>query len=153
MHMRGLGWRRACGLLVVALVAAACGGGTQSSSSTSGSKGPISIWYSNNAQEVQWGKAVVAAWNTSHPTEQGTGQEIPAGKTSQEVIGAAITAGPTPCLIYNPAPGSVPGWQLQGGLVNLSSFSDGNSYIDARTGSAAAPYKSPDGNFYRSEEH
>jgi multiple sugar transport system substrate-binding protein len=146
---RGLGWRRACGLLVVALVAAACGGSTQSSSSTSASKGPISIWYSNNAQEVTWGEAVVAAWNKDHPSEQVAGQQIPAGKTSEEVIGAAITAGTTPCLIYNTAPGSVPGWQLQGGLVNLSSFSDGNSYIDARTGSAAAPYKSPDGNFYQ----
>lgn len=147
--MRGMGWRRACSLVAVALVVAACGSSVQSSSQASAAKGPITIWYSNNAQEVTWGEAVVAAWNKDHPSEQVTGQQIPAGKTSEEVIGAAITAGTTPCLIYNTAPGSVPGWQQQGGLVALSSFSDGDSYINARTGSAAAQFKSPDGKFYQ----
>jgi multiple sugar transport system substrate-binding protein len=147
--MRGMGWRRACSLVAVALVAAACGSSAQSSSQASAGKGPIAIWYSNNAQEVTWGEAVVAAWNKDHPSEQVTGQQIPAGKTSEEVIGAAITAGTTPCLIYNTAPGSVPGWQQQGGLVALSNFSDGDSYINARTGSAAGQFKSPDGKFYQ----
>ena len=149
--MRGMGWRRACSLVAVALVAAACGSSAQSSSGSqaSAAKGPIAIWYSNNAQEVTWGEAVVAAWNKDHPSEQVTGQQIPAGKTSEEVIGAAITAGTTPCLIYNSAPGSVPGWQQQGGLVALSNFSDGDSYINARTGSAAGQFKSPDGKFYQ----
>jgi multiple sugar transport system substrate-binding protein len=147
--MRGIGWRRTCTVLVVALVTAACGGSVPSSSQTSAAKGPIAIWYSNNAEEVTWGAAVVAAWNKDHPSEQVTGQQIPAGKTSEEVIGAAITAGTTPCLIYNTAPGSVPGWQQQGGLVALSNFSDGDSYINARTGSSAAQFKSPDGKFYQ----
>jgi multiple sugar transport system substrate-binding protein len=147
--MRGIGWRRTCTVLVVALIAAACGGSVPSSSQTSAAKGPIAIWYSNNAEEVTWGEAVVAAWNKDHPSEQVTGQQIPAGKTSEEVIGAAITAGTTPCLIYNTAPGSVPGWQQQGGLVGLSNFSDGDSYINARTGSSAAQFKSPDGKFYQ----
>jgi len=149
--VRGMGWRRACSLVAVALVVAACGSSTQSSSSSqaAGTKGPITIWYSNNAPEVQWGKAVVAAWNTAHPSEPVTGQEIPAGKTSEEVIGAAITAGTTPCLIYNTAPAAVPGWQQQGGLVALSNFSDGDSYINARTGSAAGQFKSADGKFYQ----
>ena len=147
--MRGIGWRRTCTVLVVALVTAACGGSVPSSSQTSAAKGPIAIWYSNNAEEVTWGQAVVAAWNKDHPSEQVTGQQIPAGKTSEEVIGAAITAGTTPCLIYNTAPGSVPGWQQQGGLVGLSNFSDGDSYINARTGSSAAQFKSPDGKFYQ----
>jgi len=147
--MRRIGWRRTCTVLVVALVTAACGGSVPSSSQTSAAKGPIAIWYSNNAEEVTWGEAVVAAWNKDHPSEQVTGQQIPAGKTSEEVIGAAITAGTTPCLIYNTAPGSVPGWQQQGGLVGLSNFSDGDSYINARTGSGAAQFKSPDGKFYQ----
>jgi len=38
--------------------------------------GPIQIWYSNNGQEVQWGEAMVAAWNKDHPNEQVTGQQI-----------------------------------------------------------------------------
>jgi multiple sugar transport system substrate-binding protein len=134
-------------------VATACGGGGGSSSS-GGSKattahGPISIWYSNNAQEVAWGQQMVAAWNSAHPSEKVSAQQIPAGKSSEEVIGAAITAGSEPCLIYNTSPASVPTFQQQGGLVSLSGFADGKSYIEARTGSQAAQYKSPDGNYYQ----
>ena len=33
---------------------------------TTGATGPIKIWYSNNAEEVAWGKAMVDAWNKDH---------------------------------------------------------------------------------------
>ncbi|QTE30182.1 extracellular solute-binding protein [Pengzhenrongella sicca] len=131
---------------------AACGTGTGSSDSgadSAGASGPIKIWYSNNPNEVAWGEAVVTAWNADHPDEQVTGQEIPAGRSSEEVIGAAITAGNTPCLIYNTAPVAVPAFQKQGGLVNLSSFPDGAEYIEARTGEAASQYASADGDYYQ----
>src|SRR3984893_5892902 len=147
--MRGIPWRWVGGALAMALALAACGGGNQTSSQAAGARGPIQVWYSNNAQEVQWGTAMVAAWNKDHPKEQVTGQQIPAGKSSEEVIGAASTAGTTPCLIYNPSPASVPQFQKQGGLVSLSDFSDANSYIDSRAGSRAAQYKSPDGKYYQ----
>ena len=70
--------------------------------------GPITIWLSNNAFEVEWGTAMVEAWNAEHPDEEITAQEIPAGRTSEEVIGAAITAGNAPCLVFNTAPAAVP---------------------------------------------
>jgi multiple sugar transport system substrate-binding protein len=78
-----------------------------------------------------------------------SGEQIPAGKSSEEVIGAAITAGTTPCLIFNTAPAAVPQFQKQGGLVSLTSFSDGNSFIEGRTGSGASQYKSTDGSYYQ----
>lgn len=132
----------------------ACGGGGKSGggSSSSGATqahGPINVWLSNNAQEVTWGKQMVAAWNAAHPSEIVTAQQIPAGKTSEEVIGAAITAGSEPCLIYNTSPASVPTFQQQGGLVALDSFTDGASYISTRTGATGDQYKSPDGKFYQ----
>jgi multiple sugar transport system substrate-binding protein len=127
--------------------AGASGGNATSAATTA--HGPISIWYSNNASEVTWGKQIVAGWNTAHPTEIVSAQEIPAGKSSEEVIGAGITAGNEPCLIYNTSPASVPVFQKQGGLISLSSFSDGASYINARSGSQAAGFKSSDGNFYQ----
>jgi multiple sugar transport system substrate-binding protein len=144
-------------LLAVAAVltfgaTAACGGGgggTKASSDAVKARGPISLWYSNNAQEVAWGKQVVAAWNSAHPTETVSAQEIPAGQTSEAVIAASITAGNAPCLIYNTAPAAVPNFQAQGGLVPLDDFADGASYIRSRTGSAADQYKSPDGKFYQ----
>ncbi len=130
--------------------AAACGGGGGSSGSGAAkAHGPINIWYSNNAQEVAWGKQMVASWNAAHPSEKVSAQEIPAGKSSEEVIGAAITAGTEPCLIYNTSPASVPTFQQQGGLVALNTFPDGASYIEARTGAKASQYKSPDGKYYQ----
>jgi multiple sugar transport system substrate-binding protein len=107
------------------------------------------VWYSNNPEEVKWGKAVVASWNAAHADQKVTGQEIPAGKTSEEVIGAAITAGNAPCLVFNTSPAAVPQFQKQGGLVPLDGFKGASSYIEARSGSSADQYKSPDGKFYQ----
>ncbi len=134
---------------VAAALLTACGGDDNAASGDQGTTGPIKIWYSNNEQEVAWGKQAVAAWNKDHPDQQVTAQEIPAGKSSEEVIGAAITAGTTPCLIYNTAPAAVPQFQRQGGLVDLSGFSGGDDYIRTRTGERADQYKSADGHFYQ----
>ena len=111
--------------------------------------GPISIWYSNNPEEVAWGEAVVEAWNADHPDEEVTAEEIPAGESSEEVIGASITAGNTPCLIFNTAPAAVPQFQQAGGLVALDDFSDGASYIQERTGDRAEQYTFTDGLYYQ----
>ena len=125
----------------LALTACSSGAGT---GSTSG-KGPITIWYSNNEQEVAWGKQMVTAWNADHPKEQVKGQEIPAGKSSEEVIGAAIAAGNAPCLIYNTAPSAVGQFEKQGGLVDISKISGGAAYIEARSGKVADQYKNTAG--------
>ncbi|WP_434616592.1 ABC transporter substrate-binding protein [Arthrobacter sp. A5] len=131
---------------------AACGGGgggSSSASSATTAKGPIKIWYSNNEFEVKWGKEMVAAWNQAHPDQLVDAQEIPAGKSSEETIGAAITAGNAPCLVFNTAPVAVPQFQKQGGLVALDSFPDGAQYIKDRTGDLADQYKSTDGKLYQ----
>ncbi|HEV7173388.1 extracellular solute-binding protein, partial [Pedococcus sp.] len=133
------------GLLALSLTAA-CGDGASSGGSAAvGAKGPIKVWLSNNPEEIAWGQAMIKEWNAANPKETVTGQEIPAGKTSEEVIGAAITAGNAPCLVFNTSPAAVPGFQKQGGLVPLDGFSGGAAYVQARTGPAAAQYKSADG--------
>ena len=139
----------AVGLVTTTALLAACGGSDDKTSAGDLPHGEIKIWYSNNPQEVAWGKQAVAAWNAAHPTEKVTAQEIPAGKSSEEVIGAAITAGTTPCLIYNTSPAAVPQFQRQGGLVDLSSLPDGASYVESRTGERAQQYKSSDGKYYQ----
>ncbi|MEY9778575.1 MULTISPECIES: ABC transporter substrate-binding protein [unclassified Arthrobacter] len=130
---------------------AGCGGGASGGTAESATtaKGPIKIWYSNNEFEVKWGKAMVASWNSAHPDQKIDAQEIPAGKSSEEVIGAAITAGNAPCLVFNTAPVAVPQFQKQGGLVPLDSFPDGAQYIKDRTGDLADQYKSGDGKMYQ----
>ncbi|MFE0631287.1 extracellular solute-binding protein [Streptomyces sp. NPDC058864] len=128
---------------------AACGSGGSDSASGADAHGPITVWYSNNAQEVAWGKSMVASWNAAHPDEKVKAQEIPAGKSSEEVIGAAITAGNAPCLILNTAPAAVPGFQKQGGLVALDDFPGGKKYLEERTGERLSQYASPDGKYYQ----
>ncbi|MGH2787004.1 MAG: ABC transporter substrate-binding protein [Actinomycetota bacterium] len=130
---------------VLLFVAAACGDGDGGAASEAQqSTGPIEIWYSNNPEEIAWGEQVVKAWNDEHPNEEVTGQEIPAGETSEEVIAAAITAGNTPCLIFNTAPAAVPQFERAGGLVDLAEFEDGASYIEERSGDRAAQYQYPE---------
>jgi len=138
--------------LVLAGSLAACGdsgGGSGDADAAAKATGPITIWYSNNPEEVAWGKQMVAAWNTAHADQKVTAQEIPTGKSSEEVIGAAITAGNAPCLIFNTAPASVSQFQKQGGLVPLDSFDGGTSYIEDRSGDVAQQYKSTDGKYYQ----
>lgn len=140
-------------VLTLALaVTAGCGdggGGGGNADKANAAKGPITIWLSNNKEELAWGNAMVEAWNAQHADQKVTAQELPAGKTSEEVIGAAITAGNAPCLIFNTAPAAVPQFQKQGGLVALDSFAGATQYIADRTGDTANQYKSPDGKFYQ----
>lgn len=130
------------------LALSACSGGGGGGGGMD-ARGDITIWYSNNDAEIAWGEQMVQAWNAEHPDEQITAQEIPAGSSSEEVIGAAITAGNAPCLIFNTSPAAVPGFERQGGLVNLSDFSDGEQYITDRSGDLADQYRSDDGGFYQ----
>ena len=117
---------------------AACGGGSGSGDAASAT-GPIKVWLSNNPEEIAWGKAMVKEWNSAHADQKVTAQEIPAGKTSEEVIGAAITAGNAPCLVFNTSPAAVPQFQKQGGLVALDGFSGATDYIKARSGDSRRP--------------
>ncbi|MGN7968763.1 extracellular solute-binding protein [Microbacterium sp. 22296] len=130
------------------LALSACSGGGGGAGGMD-ARGPITIWYSNNDAEIAWGEQMVEAWNSANPDQQVTAQEIPAGSSSEEVIGAAITAGNAPCLIFNTSPAAVPGFQRQGGLVNLSEFPDGEQYITDRSGDLADQYRSDDGGFYQ----
>jgi len=138
----------AASVLVASFALTACGGGGGGGGSADG-RGDITIWYSNNEFEVAWGKQMVEAWNAENPDEQIKGQEIPAGKSSEEVIGAAITAGNAPCLIYNTAPSAVGQFEKQGGLVDLSAIDGGADYIEERSGDIAEQYQNTDGDYFQ----
>ncbi|MCD4525722.1 ABC transporter substrate-binding protein [Nocardioides sp. cx-173] len=132
----------------LALTVAACGGDGEGSSGND-DRGPIKVWLSNNPEEIAWGEAMVKAWNDEHPDEEIEAQEIPAGQSSEEVIGAAITAGNAPCLVFNTSPAAVPQFQKQGGLVALDAFDGGADYVEERSGEVAEQYQSPDGQYYQ----
>ncbi|MHA7155765.1 extracellular solute-binding protein [Arthrobacter sp. TMN-50] len=135
---------------IMGLGLAACGGGGGGAAGDGElTSGPITIWYSNNQQEVAWGEAMVEAWNADNPDQEVTAQEIPAGTSSEEVIAAAITAGNAPCIVMNTAPVAVPQFEEMGGLVPLDTFDDGVEYVESRSGEVAEQYKSADGQYYQ----
>ena len=148
LSRRGLLRLGAVGAAGAVLGTAACGATTPGPEAMT-SRGPITVWYSNNAQEVVWGEAVVASWNAAHPDQHVTAQEIPSAQSSEEVVGAAITAGTAPGVVLNMSPASVPQYVRQGGLVALSDFPDGDAYILARTGARAAQSRGTDGKYYQ----
>ncbi|GAA1488055.1 extracellular solute-binding protein [Brachybacterium sacelli] len=113
------------------------------------SRGPITVWTSNNEQELAWGKTVTDAWNVDHPDEKVTLQEVPAGASTEEAITAAIVAGTTPDLLFAVSPAATSDWVRQGGLVDLSSFDGGSEYIEDRVGEVARGYVHEDGRYYQ----
>ncbi|MFB4421099.1 extracellular solute-binding protein [Streptomyces sp. QL37] len=143
--------RTAYALLVLTLAgtATACGRAAPDPATARDARGPITVWLSNNAQEVRWGRQMVAAWNERHPGQHVTAQQIPAGKTSEEAISASIIAGTSACLVFNTSPAAVPTFQKQNGLVSLSDLPGGDAYIRERGGSLTDQYRSPDGEFYQ----
>jgi multiple sugar transport system substrate-binding protein len=145
--------RRRFGALALGVGATAWGMSSCAASSpgpaSNAARGPITAWYSNNVQEVTWGEQMVSAWNKAHPDEAISAQQLPSGKSSEEVVSAAITAGNAPGLILNISPASVAGFVRQGGLVPLSEYPGADDYIRSRTGSRAEQYVSADGKFYQ----
>lgn len=143
--------RTAYVLLVLALAgtATACGRSGPDAAKAATSRGPITVWLSNNAHEVKWGNEMIAEWNELHPDQRITAQNIPAGKTSEEAISASIIAGTSACLVFNTPPASVPQFEKQAGLVPLSTFPDGKEYIEERSGPLADQYRSADGDYYQ----
>ncbi|HEV7629124.1 MAG TPA: extracellular solute-binding protein, partial [Streptomyces sp.] len=143
--------KTAAALLALALTGASagCARTAPDSATAASARGPITVWLSNNAQEVVWGEKMVAEWNKAHPDQRIKAQQIPAGKTSEEALSASIIAGNSACLVFNTSPASVPQFQKQAGLVPLDDFPGGKRYIASRTGERAAQYRSEDGKFYQ----
>lgn len=110
--------------------------------------GNITFWYATNAQETDYAKKMVAAWNKTEKA-QVKAQPVPAGNSTEEVVLAAIAARTTPCALANVASNAVP--EYGSGLVDLSTtFKDAESYMIGRSGkSIVDQYRSKDGDLYQ----
>lgn len=144
--MRG---SRLAPVLATVLIVAGCDGGASDSGGPTASRGPITIWFSDNAEEIAWGEQMVAAWNGAHPEETITVEEMPSGGSPEQAITLAIEGGHTPCLIFNTPPAAAPGFQSRGALVPLDAFPDSRQYLEQRTGPVAEQYQAPDGQYYQ----
>lgn len=127
--------RALAGALGLPLLATGCArsGGVDAAAARD-ARGPVTVWFSYDQFELQWGHGIVEQWNQTHPDETIDMQEIPAGRSSEEVITAAITAGTTPDLLFGVALAPLPMWARSGGLVDLRDFPGAEEYMADRTG-------------------
>jgi len=84
----------------------------------------LTYWCATNPHEITLATELVAKWNSNHPDIQVNLQPLPASKSSEEALLAAIAGGTTP--------GVVSEYVSAGGLVRLDEFADFNEIISER---------------------
>ncbi len=90
------------------------------------------FWSSNNTHEIRHAEDVVAEWNRLYPETPVSFQPIPEGRSSEEVILAAIVSKSTPDVYSNVWPGVVQQYVEADILVRLDEFADFDSVLHSR---------------------
>lgn len=107
-------------------------------------------WSSNNQDEINLAREVVAEWNRLHPTISVEHQPVPEGESSEEVILAAVVGKTTPDIYSNMWPGDVESYVRAKQLINFDQFSDFDSVASERyTEDMDDQARSRDGHIYQ----
>ena len=129
---------RACVLAVAALL-----GGAYAQTT-------ITFWPSSNPEEIQFATQIVNAWNAERPDIQIKMQPLPASRSTEEVLLAAIAAGTTPDVAANIYPGAISQFVDAGGLYQHESLEGFEAFMLARSGEAVLEqYRHPNGHVYQ----
>jgi multiple sugar transport system substrate-binding protein len=118
--------------------------------SSNSDKVTLTYWCATNPDEITLATELVAKWNSNHPDIQVNLQPIPASKSSEEALLAAIAGGTTPDICSNIWPGVVTKYVSAGGLESLDQFSDFNEVLSERVpADLLDSVRSSDGHFYQ----
>jgi len=100
-----------------------------------GAKAPVTLtfWPSSNPQEIEFAKTIVKAWNDSHPDIQVKMEPLPASRSTEEVLLAAIAAGTTPDICANIYPGAISQYIAGKGLYPHDTLPGFYDFVYART--------------------
>lgn len=110
----------------------------------------LTFWPSSNPEEIEFAKIVVERWNKANPTKQVKSQPLPASRSTEEVLLAAIAARTTPDVVANVYPGAISQFVAAGGLYAHNTLPDFKSYMLARSGAdVLGAYTSANGNVYQ----
>lgn len=110
----------------------------------------LTFWPSSNPEEIDFAKAITAAWNKANPAQQVKMQPLPASRSTEEVLLAAIAAKTTPDVAANIYPGAISQFVAAGGLYPHNKLADFKSFMSARSGEdVVSAYTSADGNVYQ----
>lgn len=115
-------------ILVIILIALTCGNHQDQSSK----KITLTYWSANNQDEIDLARSLVAEWNEAHPRVQVKHQPIPEGRSSEEVVLAAVVGKTTPDVFSNMWPGDVELYVKANALTALDQFADFDSVVTDR---------------------
>ncbi len=82
----------------------------------------IMYWSSNNPYEIEFAEHVVAEWNTKNPDKGVFSQPVPEGRSSEEIILAAVVGETTPDIYSNMWQGDVEFFAQSGILIPLDTL-------------------------------
>lgn len=92
-------------------------------------------WCSNNPYEIEYADYIISKWNNLHPTKKIKYQPVPEGRSSEEVILAAVVGKTTPDIYSNMWQGDVEAYAQAGVLIPLDTINGFNEFIYHRSDS------------------
>ncbi len=109
----------------------------------------LTYWPAANPVEVRLANRLAARWNQEHPDVHVRVQPLPAGRSSEEVLLAAIVAKATPDVSSNVSSALLARLVRAGGVVRLDNRVATSARLRERTNSAMlASLRLPDGGIY-----
>lgn len=119
-------------------------------SSNKGSHDTILYWCSNNTDEIKFAKIITEEWNRNNPSHKIKYQPVPEGRSSEEIILAAVVGNTTPDIYSNMWQGDVEAYAQAGVLVALDTLKGFLDFMYDRCDSAVIDeIKSLDGHIYQ----
>ena len=114
------------------------------------SQNRLTYWSSNNTYEIKFASAMVTEWNKHNPEIPVNFQPVPEGRSSEEVILAAVVGKTTPDIYSNMWQGDVEAYAQAGVLVPLDTLPGFLPFLYRRCDSAViAEVTSLDGHIYQ----
>ena len=130
--------------MIVLLLLLACGDGN-------GSNEEILYWSSNNTHEIEFADYLVTQWNEANPDATPIRfQPVPEGRSSEEIILAAVVGKTTPDIYSNIWQGDVEAYAQAGVLIPFDTLDGFIEFIYERCDSSVIEeIKSQDGHIYQ----
>lgn len=141
---RRMTWRRWRFTAVIAALAALALPGAVTAQQS------ITFWPSSNPEEIEFARQVVDAWNAANPDLQVRMQPLPASRSTEEVLLAAIAARTTPDVAANIYPGAISQYVDAGGLYEHETLPGFSEFMLERSGQDVMTlYTHPSGHVYQ----
>ncbi len=110
----------------------------------------ILYWSANNPYEIPFAGNIVTEWNRNHPQSPVRSQPVPEGRSSEEIILAAVVGKTTPDIYSNMWQGDVEAYAQAGVLVALDTIPGFLDFIKTRCDSLTLDeVTSGDGHIYQ----